>query len=89
MTTKMTTEETVKVLSTMTNRDHAGRHFTERYSEAVLNELETAGLIEIRRPIHQATGLPYSEEYYHLHVTEDGRELVEANEEYWDTENHG
>ena len=74
----MTIQEQVNVLATMTNRDHAGRHWTERYSDEVISELESLGLITIDRPIHPATGISYSEEYHTLAVTEAGVELVEA-----------
>ena len=78
----MTTESTVRILSTLTTRDHAGRHFTTRVSSDDIAALEAAGLIVVTRPIHEATGLPYSEEYYSVAVTEAGVELVEAYPEY-------
>ncbi len=78
----MTTENKVRILSTLTTRDEAGRHFTSRVNFADLAALESEGLITINRPIHEATGIPYGEEYYSVEVTTEGVELVEANPEY-------
>ena len=63
-------------LAHITNRDHAGRHFTEIYDEETLDALETAGLVEISRPIHEPSGIPYSQEYWKLEPTESARQLV-------------
>ena len=78
----MTTENKVRILSTLTTRDSAGRHFTSRVSSDDLAALETAGLIEVSRPIHEATGIPYAEEHWSVTVTDEGVELVEAYPEY-------
>lgn len=80
----MSIRDTVNILSTMTNRDEAGRHFTERYADRILDDLESRGLIEIDRPVHEPTGIPYSEDHWHLTVTQGGIELVEAYPEYWE-----
>lgn len=79
----MTTQDKVRVLSTITTRDESGRHFYERYDADVLDALEADGDIEIYRPIHEATGLPYDSQYHELTVTEIGRGLVETYPEYW------
>ncbi|MBK1631204.1 hypothetical protein CKO31_10730 [Thiohalocapsa halophila] len=63
-------------LATLCERDEAGRHFTEVADW--LDELETAGMIEIDRPIHEATGIPYGAEYWHLTITDAGLAAVEA-----------
>lgn len=81
----MTTQDKVFALSQLTTRDHAGRHFYERYAPDVLDCLESDGLITISRPVHDATGLSYSQEHHTVEVTEDGIQLVEDNPEYWDT----
>jgi hypothetical protein len=78
----MTTQEQVETLATMTNRDDAGRHFTERYADAILDELEAGGLIAIDRPVHQPTGLPWGREHWTLEVTPEGVGQVEAHPEY-------
>lgn len=77
----MTTEEIVNALATMTNRDEAGRHFTTRYADDVIAELEREELIEITRPVH-STGIPYGQEHWGLEVTEKGIDLVNAYPEY-------
>ena len=77
---RMTPEERAEVLAVIVTRDGAGRHFTEVWDWDTLNELEEAGLIYIDRPIHEPTGIPYSEEYYSVTVTEAGQELVDAYE---------
>ena len=79
-TSRMTPEERAEVLAVIVTRDGAGRHFTEVWDWDTLNELEEAGLIYIDRPIHEPTGIPYSEEYYSVTVTEAGQELVDAYE---------
>jgi len=73
----------VRILSTLTTRDSAGRHFTSRVSGADLSVLETEGLITINRPAHEATGIPYGEDDYSVKITEKGVDLVDANPEYW------
>jgi hypothetical protein len=71
--------EKVKILSRITARDESGKHFIEVYRVA---ELEAEGLITIHRPNHEATGIPYSQEYWRVEVTDAGVEMVEAWPEY-------
>lgn len=72
----MTDESTiVEILAHLTERDEAGRHFTETCS--VLPELEELGWITIDRPVHEATGIPYSQEYWHITITDAGLAEVE------------
>lgn len=66
----------IETLATLTERDESGRHFTQTCH--FLNELEAYGWIEIDRPIHSATGIAYSQEYWHLSVTDAGIAEVEA-----------
>lgn len=68
----------LETLATLCERDEAGRHFTATTPAEVLSALEDAGLIAIYCPIHPVTGLPYSEEYWHLEITEAGLAAVEA-----------
>jgi hypothetical protein len=84
--TTLSLEEQVRTLSTLTTRTN-GVHFTERYSDDVLDRLEQLGLITIDRPIHEPTGIPWDRQYWSVEVTEDGVELVQANPEYWDVDN--
>lgn len=56
-------------LGRITNRDEAGRHFTEVYSGDWLTRMESLGLITIDRPVHEATGIPYACEYWSVAVS--------------------
>jgi hypothetical protein len=82
----MTTSEQVRILATLTTRDEAGRHFSGLYDLAEIEALENDGLIEIGRPVHCQTGIPYSIENWTVEVTDDGQDLVDANPEDWPTE---
>ena len=79
-TTARPTDDAIRVLSVLTNHDEAGRHFTTTVPAAILDELESAGLIEIYRPVHE-TGVSYDEQYWDVSLTEDGEDLVDANPE--------
>jgi hypothetical protein len=81
---KMNTSDQVRILSRITTKNEAGRHFTEIYSGGDLSDLEAAGLLIIHRPIHSSTGIEYSQEYWSVEVTDDGIAIVEANPEDWD-----
>jgi len=82
----MTTEQQVAILAVITTKNEAGRHVTDLYDWQDLMSLEADGLLEIERPVHEATGIPYSQEYYGVHVTETGSDLVDAWPEYWPEE---
>ena len=75
----MDLDELVGVLGSLCTRDEAGRHFTETADEDDLDALEKLGWIEVHRPIHEATGIPYGPEHWTLTVTEDGIEAVETS----------
>lgn len=79
----MTEARQAAIVAEITTTDEAGKHFTERYAQDDLAELEEAGLIEFERPIHAATSLPYAQEYWSVMVTDDGRALVDAYEDRW------
>ena len=55
-------------------RNEAGIHFTEWMDYH--QYLESVGLIRIHRPIHDATGIPYCQEYWTLEVTPLGQDSV-------------
>jgi len=55
-------------------RNEEGIHFTEWMDH--FEYLESVGLIQIHRPIHDATGIPYSREYWALEVTPLGQNSV-------------
>ena len=81
------TDDQIRELCVLTTRNEAGRHFTEwaQHWEA----LEKAGLIRVDRPVHEPTGVSYSQEYYTLEVTEEGQDLVDANPELQPMPFHG
>lgn len=81
----MTTSEQIRILSKITTKNEAGQHFMEIYSTEALEALEADGLLTINRPIHGATGISYSQEYWSVEVTDDGVALVEANPEDWES----
>lgn len=68
----------LKILATLAEHDEAGAHFTITTPPEILAALEAEGLITISRPVHEATGIAYAEEYWHLHVTDLGWEEVDA-----------
>ena len=78
------TDEMILTLGSIVTRDEAGRHFTEVFP--CWKELELAGLIDICRPIHRRTGMPYSSEYWTLEVTPNGQAIVDANEDMFSRE---
>lgn len=78
----MTTEQKVSILAVITTNSDAGRHFTEVYAADDLRELEQECLIVVTRPVHEATGIAYSQEHWAVRVTQDGIDLVEAHPEY-------
>jgi len=48
----------------------------------VLDDLEAEGLIVITRPVHQATGLSYDQQYWSVEATDEGQDLVDGYPEY-------
>ena len=77
----MTLQEKVSILGVITTKDESGKHFTCKFFRHEIEELEKEELIRINRPVH-LTGIPYSEEYWHVEVTEEGRAWVESYPEY-------
>ncbi len=76
--TKITLSDEDKIkLGTLCTRDESGRHFTEIHSAEWLERMEREGLITIHRPIHEATGIPYSQEYYRVEVSPEVCELFD------------
>jgi hypothetical protein len=66
-------------LATLTTRDTAGRHFTRTLPDGDILALETAGLINIHRPVHPGTGLAYAEEFWSVEVTPEGRDFLDQH----------
>jgi len=75
MTQNLTADQLAE-LGTITTRNEAGKHFTEFADHWEL--LERLGLIEIDRPVHDQTGIAYSQDYWTLAVTDAGVELVDT-----------
>jgi len=82
----MATENQIRVLCKITNHDESGKHFTELYDADDLIDLETEGLIEVSRPIHEPTGIMYDRDQWSVEVTADGQDVVDANPELHPTE---
>lgn len=76
---KVITTEDIRKLGRITTRDEAGTHFTQKCDRDWLDKMEAAGLLEITKPVHEATGIQYSEEFWTVAVTEKGVELGEAH----------
>ena len=71
--------EALDQLLKMTTYTEGGRHFTEAYRRWM--DLEQAGLIRVHRPVHEVTGIRYSNEYWTVDLTEQGKAIVnELNE---------
>ena len=64
------TREDKIALGQLTTRDDAGRHYSEWIDADWLAQMEDAGLVRINRPVHEATGIPYSQEYHTLEVAD-------------------
>ncbi len=65
------TVEDLKQLATLVTRGEDGVHFMTRYDTDWLLSMEEAGYIVISRPVHEPTGLAYSEEYWSVQVVAD------------------
>lgn len=76
---KVISMEDIRKLGCITTRDEAGTHFTQKCDRDWLDKMEAAGLLEITKPVHEATGIQYSEEHWSVVVTEKGIELGEAH----------
>lgn len=76
---KVITTEDIRKMGKITTRDEAGTHFTQKYSADWLKKMEDAGLVEITKPVHEATGIQYSEEFWTVSVTEKGVDLGEIH----------
>ena len=54
----MNIEQQEQILSRITTRDEAGKHFTENYNAGDLAELEAEGLITFTTPFTKQPGYP-------------------------------
>ena len=66
------------ILGDLTTKDEAGTHFTEYVSADNLQWFEDSGLIEINRPVHEASGIQYEQREWTVTVTDEGLAFVET-----------
>ena len=81
MTATKLTDDLIRVLCVIATRDEAGMHFTEKFDADDLIDLETLGLIEVSRPIHEPSGIMFDRDQWSVEVTGDGQDVVDANPE--------
>lgn len=65
--------ELLKELREVSQKDDAGRHFTQWLDWIPLEE---AGLVEIHRPVHKPTGIAYDSQYWSIGLTAAGEEAL-------------
>jgi|TARA_Y100000296_G_C5173132_1_gene258469 hypothetical protein len=68
--TKLTPDQ-INCLHKIVTYDN-GRHFLELWDDDILEILEDSGHLEVHRPVHDATGIPYGQEHWTVTVTESG-----------------
>ena len=80
MTETKLTHDQVNCLRKIVTRDN-GRHFLELWDDDLVESLEDSGHLEVRRPVHDATGIPYGQEHWTVTVTESGQEVVDDSDD--------
>ena len=78
------TAEDKRMLGELCTRSDSGKHFTETHSAEWLDRMEAAGYITIDRPVHQATGIAYSQEYWTVQVAAEVAEWFDSDGELID-----
>lgn len=73
------TGDDIEQLGRITTWDESGAHFTTLYADDWLDRMERAGLIEVRRPVHAATGIPYGQDAWRVRVTDVGVAVVDES----------
>lgn len=73
------TDDDKRMLGELTTKDAAGRHYTETHSAEWLDRMEAAGYITIDRPVHEATGIAYSQEYWTVQVAAEVAEWFDGD----------
>ena len=68
--------EILSELGKVATFDEDGRHFTQFLKH--WQDLEEAGLVEVYRPEHSATGIRYSQEFWSIQLTEAGKDTLET-----------
>ena len=68
--------EVLSELGRISTFNEDGRHFTQFLRH--WQELEEAGLVEVHRPDHESTGMRYSQEFWSIVLTDEGRDALEV-----------
>lgn len=63
----LTAQDRARLLRLAT-RDEDGRHFMEANDTDWLSRMEEAGAIRVIRPVHEPSGIAYSQEYWDVEV---------------------
>jgi len=66
--------EVLDELCRFSERTESGKHFTEAFRYWTV--LEECGWIRVHRPVHPATGIQYSQEYWNAEITDDGNAVA-------------
>ena len=80
------TDDDKRVLGELTTKDDAGRHFTATHSTDWVDKMEAAGYITIDRPVHRATGIPYSQEHWTVEVAAEVADWFDSDGELIDAD---
>lgn len=74
------TRQDLRMLGRLVTCDEAGTHFMSNpeFPPEWLDRMERLGMIEIHRPIHEPTGIPYDQEHWSVELTEEACRLGEA-----------
>jgi hypothetical protein len=67
-------KEALEELLHITTQSEGGSHFTEAFRRWM--DLEQAGLIRVHRPVHEATNIQYSNQYWTVELTEQGMAIA-------------
>ena len=70
------TREILAELGKISTFNEDGRHFTQFLKH--WQDLEEAGLVEVYRPDHESTGIRYSQEFWNIELTDEGRDVLEV-----------
>jgi hypothetical protein len=69
--------ELLRQLSEIVTVTEDGRHFTQAFP--LWPEMERRGWIKIHRPVHDVTGISYSQEHWSLTFTREGLMFADEN----------
>jgi hypothetical protein len=66
--------EVLDELADFCERTESGKHFTEAFHYWTV--LEECGWLAVHRPVHPATGIQFSQEYWRAELTREGMEVA-------------